>query len=79
MTRWFEDVQIEHWHQPERSGYRGRVGLFLVVVNQLRLFPLQRDGGCRQEHFSELEHELERYEDCKPAFSRTARGILILS
>ncbi|MGJ0515744.1 MAG: hypothetical protein ACR65O_08345 [Methylomicrobium sp.] len=23
LTLWFEDGQIERWHQPEQSGYRG--------------------------------------------------------
>jgi hypothetical protein len=23
LTLWFEDAQIERWHQPDRAGYRG--------------------------------------------------------
>jgi hypothetical protein len=37
LTLWFEDAQIECWHQPERSGYRGRAMKYSDVAIQCGL------------------------------------------
>jgi hypothetical protein len=37
LTLWFEDSQIERWHQPERSGYRGRAMTYSDVAIQCGL------------------------------------------
>jgi hypothetical protein len=37
LTLWFEESQIECWHQPERSGYRGRAMIYSDVAIQCGL------------------------------------------
>jgi IS5 family transposase len=37
LTLWFEDAQIECWHQPERSGYRGSPMRYSEVAIQCGL------------------------------------------
>lgn len=37
LTLWFEDSQIERWHQPERSGYRGSPMRYSEVAIQCGL------------------------------------------
>jgi hypothetical protein len=37
LTLWFEDSQIERWHQPERAGYRGRTMRYSDVAIQCGL------------------------------------------
>jgi IS5 family transposase len=37
LTLWFEDSQIERWHQPERFGYRGRAMRYSDVAIQCGL------------------------------------------
>ncbi|MGJ0484412.1 MAG: IS5 family transposase [Methylomicrobium sp.] len=37
LTLWFEASQIERWHQPERSGYRGRAMTYSDMATQCGL------------------------------------------
>jgi hypothetical protein len=37
LTLWFEESQLERWHQPERSGYRGCPMTYSTVAIQCGL------------------------------------------
>jgi hypothetical protein len=76
LTLWFEKSQIEHWHQPERSGYRDSLTTYSDVAVQL----VGWVGALRKPSFDDFEMlglPTQHFEFCSRAIHASDYAALI--